>query len=64
MEVLIVNGKRYLINVDVSDQAQDEAVERILKDYPADAEVDWDEVLREEDYMPMTLNQIINNINK
>lgn len=61
MEVLIVNGNRYLINTDVCDKAQDEACERILKNYPADADVDWDENVTMQDVLPKTIQQLINN---
>lgn len=61
MEVLIVEGKRYLINTNVSEKAQDEACERILEGYPADAEVDWDDNVTMEDVLPRTIKQLINN---
>lgn len=41
--VLIVNGHRYLINMMVADNVQDADCKRILKQYPEDAIIDWDE---------------------
>ena len=49
-EVLIVNGNRYLINMQVADNVQEAACKRILKQYPEDAIVDWDESPTEQDY--------------
>jgi hypothetical protein len=39
-KVLTVNGKRYLINVGVSEESQDNQCEAILKNVPEDAVVD------------------------
>jgi hypothetical protein len=47
--VLIVNEHRYLINQMVSDHVQDMDCKRILKQYPEDAIVDWDENPTRED---------------
>ena len=62
MEVLIINGKRHLINTSVTDFVQDKECERILKGYPQDAVVEWDENPTMEDVMPLTLTQILKNI--
>ena len=60
MEVLIVNGNRYLINTDVSNDTQDETCKRILKDFPHDAIVEWDENVTMQDVLPMTVHELIN----
>jgi len=39
-KVLVVNGKRYLINVGVSEGSQDNQCEAILKNAPEDAVID------------------------
>lgn len=39
-KVLTVNDKRYLINVGVSEESQDNQCEAILKNVPEDAVVD------------------------
>ena len=44
MEVMIVNGNRYLINTNVCAKAQDDNAERILKNYPQDAIIEFDSV--------------------
>jgi len=64
METLIVNGKRYLINTEVEEHVKDFECERILKQYPADAIVDWDHNVTMEDIMPLSLSDIMKNINK
>ena len=60
MQVLIINGKRHLINTSVTNFVQDKECERILKGYPKDAIVDWDENVTKEDVMPLSLSDIIN----
>ena len=42
MEILIINGRRYLINTQVTDGG-DYQCEHLLKQFPPDAEIDWDE---------------------
>ena len=42
MEILIINGRRYLINTQVTDGG-DYQCEHLLKQFPLDAEIDWDE---------------------
>jgi len=64
MEVLIVNGHRHLINTEVEEDVKDFECERILKGYPEDAIVDWDENVTKEDVMPLSLSDIMKNINK
>ena len=44
MGELIVNGNKYLINTRMSDKAQDEVCEMILKGYPSDATIDFVEL--------------------
>ena len=63
MEVLIVNGHRHLINTEVEEHVKDFECERILKQYPEDAIVDWDENVTKEDVMPLSLSDIMKNIN-
>lgn len=63
MQVLIINGKRHLINTDVQEDVKDKECERILKGYPKDAIVDWDENVTKEDVMPLSLYDIMKNIN-
>ena len=48
MTVMVVNGHRYLINTDMCDKAQDENTERILKHYPHDAIVEFDNVTQQD----------------
>jgi len=43
MEVMILNGRRYLINTQVTDGG-DHQCEHLLKQFPDDVEIDWDEV--------------------
>ena len=43
MEVMILNGRRYLINTQNHDGG-DHQCEYLLKQFPPDVEVDWDEV--------------------
>ena len=64
MQVLIINGKRHLINTSVTNFVQDKECERILKGYPKDAIVDWDENVTKQDVMPLSLCDIIKNISK
>ncbi len=40
-KALVVNGKRYLINVGVSEESQDNQCESILKNAPEDAVIDF-----------------------
>ena len=40
--ILVVNNNRYLINTMVCDLSQDKACEAILKEYPQDADVYFD----------------------
>ncbi len=40
-KALVVNGKRYLINVGVSEESQDNQCESILKNAPKDAVIDF-----------------------
>jgi len=40
-KALVVNGKRYLINVGVSEESQDNQCEAILKNAPEDAVIDF-----------------------
>ena len=42
MEVMILNGRRYLINTQTHDGG-DYQCEHLLKQFPPDAEIDWDE---------------------
>ena len=42
MQILIINGRRYLINTQVTDGG-DYQCEHLLKQFPPDAEIDWDE---------------------
>ena len=63
MEVLIVNGHRHLINTEVESHVQDKECKRILDGYSNDAEVDWDERVTIEDVMPLSLYDIMRNIN-
>ena len=42
MEVMILNGRRYLINTQTHDGG-DNQCEELLKHFPADTEIDWDE---------------------
>ena len=44
MEVMVVNGKRYLINTDLADHVLDGVCRDILKWYPSDANVEFDDV--------------------
>lgn len=48
-KVLLVNDRRYLINVSVSDLLQDNQVRDILKYAPADAIIDFVEA-KDEDF--------------
>jgi len=41
MITLIVNGKEYLLNTEVSDKQQDETVARILANHPEDSIIDF-----------------------
>ena len=58
MEVMIVNGKRYLIN-DTSP-AVDLDCQIILAGYPKDAVIEFDEVRNEDVISKININQIIN----
>ena len=40
MEVMVVNGKRYLINTDLDDHVLDDVCEGILKWYPSQRQGD------------------------
>ena len=42
MEVMVVNGKRYLINTDLDDHVLDGVCEGILKGHPLDANVEFE----------------------
>ena len=42
MEVMVVNGKRYLINTDLDDHVLDGVCGDILKWYPLDANVEFE----------------------
>lgn len=64
MEVLIVNGNRHLVNTSMCDKAQDETCQRIIKGYPQDAIVEWDESPTLQDVSPTSLSDILKNINK
>ncbi len=60
MEVMIVNGTRYLINTQASAHVVDQTCEDILKHYPQDVTVEWDENVTRDDIMPLTLSQLKN----
>jgi hypothetical protein len=59
MTTMIVNGKRYLLNTEMCDKAQDETAQRILGAYPKDAVVEF-EAPTLQDVAPRTLGQLIN----
>ena len=44
MEVMIVNGKRYLINTDLEPHVLDGICQDILKYYPPDVSVEFEAV--------------------
>lgn len=46
--ILVVNENRYLINTMVCDLSQDEDCQRILSDFPDDAEIHFETPTRED----------------
>ena len=42
MEVMVINGNRYLINTDLAQHVLDGVCEDILKWYPSDANVEFE----------------------
>jgi len=46
--ILVVNNNRYLINTMVSDLSQDKACQRILSEYPDDAEIHFETPTKED----------------
>ena len=59
MEILIVNKVRYLINTEAPQHHQDADCQRILKQYPLDAIVEWDEVPTKEDLATSSLKDLV-----
>tara|TARA_R100001377_G_scaffold36321_1_gene20204 strand:+ start:410 stop:574 length:165 start_codon:yes stop_codon:yes gene_type:complete len=43
MQVMILNGERYLINTQTHDGG-DQQCDHLLKQFPDNVEIDWDEV--------------------
>ena len=58
MEVMIINGNRYLINTDASDEVQDMDCKRIMDQYPDDAVIVWEETPRPSDLELFSLDEI------
>ena len=58
LTVLVVDGKRFLINTE--SKASEKHCEEIIKSFPSDAVVEFDEV-KKSDVMPKTLNELIQN---
>ena len=44
MKVMVVNNNRYLINTELAQHVLDDICEDILKYYPSDATVEFDDV--------------------
>ena len=55
-KTLVVNGKRYLINVGVSEESQDNQCESILKNAPEDAVIDYVDAIDSDFKNEMKLN--------
>ena len=58
MEIMIIQGNRYLINTEASDNFQDVECKRIMDQYPDDAEITWDESPSKEDLSTFSLKEI------
>jgi len=61
LEVMIVNGDRYLLNTD--SPAVDETAEQIISQYPQEPTLDWDEV-RDIDVQRAIPSDVMDLINK